>query len=128
MSRTQSLGRWGEQTAAQHLEEKGYTILARNQRTPYGEIDLIAQQPGTGLVQTATLVFVEVKTRASRSLGRPEISVSRRKQTHLLASIQHYIQSQPSQPSDWRLDVIAIERMPDEPACITHFENAVSDL
>ena len=122
MNRKQSLGQWGEQTAARHLEEQGYVILVRNQRTPYGEIDLIAHQPKFGLV------FVEVKTRASRSLGAPEISVSRRKQAHLLASVQHYIQNLSPQPSDWRVDVISVERMADEPACITHFENAVSDL
>ena len=40
----QALGRWGEALAGDYLLEKGYTIIARNVRTPYGEIDLIAQQ------------------------------------------------------------------------------------
>jgi putative endonuclease len=40
----QSLGHWGEQKAARYLQEKGYRIIERNMRTPYGEIDLIARQ------------------------------------------------------------------------------------
>jgi putative endonuclease len=50
------LGRVGERLAAEHLQRLGYTILARNHRTRFGEIDLIAADGGT-------LVFCEVKTR-----------------------------------------------------------------
>jgi putative endonuclease len=54
------LGRLGEQAAAAHLERLGYAIVARNVRTRYGEIDLIA-------FGQDTLVFVEVKSRRARS-------------------------------------------------------------
>lgn len=57
-----TLGRIGEQLAAQHLQRLGFAPLARNQRTRYGEIDLIA-------FDGRTLVFAEVKTR--RANGRP---------------------------------------------------------
>ena len=57
----QSLGRLGEDLAAQYLAEQGFAILARNVRTPYGEIDLLAQQGDL-------VVFVEVKTRRTRPL------------------------------------------------------------
>jgi putative endonuclease len=49
------LGRLGEGLAATHLERLGFTIIERNARTRYGEIDLIAFD--------GHLVFVEVKTR-----------------------------------------------------------------
>lgn len=52
------LGRRGEAHAAPHLERLGYAILARNHRTRYGELDLVAGDE-------RTLVFVEVKTRRS---------------------------------------------------------------
>ena len=42
----------------------GYTLLERNARTPYGEIDLVAYQPGSPSDGRA-LIFVEVKTRRS---------------------------------------------------------------
>jgi putative endonuclease len=51
-----ALGRRGEQLAAQHLQRLGFAPLACNQRTRYGEIDLIA-------FDGRTLVFAEVKTR-----------------------------------------------------------------
>jgi putative endonuclease len=52
----QTLGRRGEQYAAEHLHRLGFSPLGRNERTRYGEIDLIA-------FDGRTLVFVEVKTR-----------------------------------------------------------------
>jgi putative endonuclease len=51
-----TLGRLGEELAAAHLERLGFSLLGRNERTRYGEIDLIA-------FDTRTLVFAEVKTR-----------------------------------------------------------------
>lgn len=60
-----ALGRLGEQFAAAHLERLGYTVLARNARTRYGEIDLIGFDG-----HTKSLVFVEVKTRRAGFGGR----------------------------------------------------------
>jgi putative endonuclease len=53
------LGRLGERLAAEHLERRGCSIVARNHRTRHGEIDLIA-------LDGDTMVFVEVKTRRGR--------------------------------------------------------------
>jgi putative endonuclease len=50
-----TLGRLGEQLAAEHFERLGWEIVARNHHTRLGEIDLIA-------VDGDTLVFAEVKT------------------------------------------------------------------
>ena len=52
-------GRFSEWLAAAALLARGYRILARRCRTPYGEIDLIA-------VRGRRLAFVEVKRRATR--------------------------------------------------------------
>ncbi len=51
-----ALGSRGEALAAAHLSRLGFSIVARNERTRYGEIDLIA-------FDGRTLVFVEVKSR-----------------------------------------------------------------
>ncbi|TMK39693.1 MAG: YraN family protein [Actinobacteria bacterium] len=50
------LARRGEELAARHLERLGYRRVARNERTRWGELDLI-------VCDARTLVFVEVKTR-----------------------------------------------------------------
>jgi putative endonuclease len=124
----QALGKWGEEKAAAYLKQKGYEILDRNSRTPYGEIDLVAQQSiiePTG-DQVVSLVFVEVKTRSNLRFGYPEESVTPKKRAHLLASAQAYLQARPDLTLDWRVDVIAIQRLDgSEDPLITHFENAL---
>ena len=56
-------GRRGEQLAANHFARLGYEILARNHRTRWGELDLVA-------FDGETIVFAEVKTRRA-GCGRP---------------------------------------------------------
>lgn len=59
---TRSLGRLGEQLAANHLARRGFAILQRNYRTRWGEIDIVA-------FDGHTLVFCEVKSRRSGRVG-----------------------------------------------------------
>lgn len=96
------LGREGEKAAAELLEAKGYRILEQNYRTRYGEIDIIAAK-GT------TLVFVEVKTRASTRCGIPEEAVDFRKQQKIRKLAVEYLSRTCGQYySDLRFDVVAI--------------------
>ncbi len=67
--------------------------------------------------------FVEVKTRTTSSYGPPEISVTPRKQEHMLASAEHYAQE--NEIDHWGIDVIAVEGKPGIKPTITHFENAI---
>lgn len=122
--RTMSLGRWGEEIAAAYLERQGYRLLARNARTSYGELDLVVICPSAELPE---VVFVEVKTRSSTSLGPPEISVTRRKRAHLAAAAQAFLQVHPELPQNWRVDVIAVSGSPGrgEPEIVS-FENALT--
>jgi putative endonuclease len=74
-------GRIAEARAAEHLASLGYAILARNARTRYGELDLVALDPGKA--GRSALVFIEVKaTRAGSRVGpeRPVLWVTPRKQ------------------------------------------------
>ncbi len=123
MAKAHSLGNWGEALAAEYLQNQGYEILGKNIRTPYGEIDLLARQ---GMPGSETIVYVEVKTRATRTFGHPEVSITSRKKAHMLSAMNYYQQAHPELKGDWRLDVIAIERFQkDQPASILHFENAI---
>jgi putative endonuclease len=119
-ARRQSIGNLGESLAATFLEKKGYTILERNWRTPYGEIDLIAQEEDV-------IVFVEVKTRASRTLGPPEISITPRKEEHMRSAAEYYIQQHSELMTDWRIDAVTIQLHKDNsPLLIDHFENVIT--
>ena len=128
----QKLGWWGETLAAEFLAGKGYKILERNARTPFGEIDIIACQEGNWPYDqgrpAAVTVFVEVKTRATRTFGFPEESITARKRQHMLSAAQSYMQAHPDLGEDWRIDVIAIEVRPSRSSpTIVHFENALLD-
>lgn len=118
-NRNIALGSWGESIASGYLLEKGYTILERNHRTEYGEIDLIAEYNGV-------IIFVEVKTRTGRSFGHPEEAITPQKTLHMIESAQAFLQEGPQNTQEWRIDVIAIYRKKssDSPE-ISHFENAV---
>lgn len=120
----QSTGRWGEEVAARHLEQKGYTIISRNLKTPHGEIDLVARLPEP---DGDVLVFVEVKTRRSSAYGFPEQSITAKKKEHLLNSAQAFRMDHPELGNTWRIDVIAIQQERDRRAySLQHFENAIN--
>lgn len=70
------LGAAGEAAAAAWLEARGYQVLARNVRTRYGEIDLVARSG-------SLVVFVEVKSRTSLRYGHPAEAIARHKRRRL---------------------------------------------
>lgn len=93
---------WGEAEAARYLRRLGWEIVETNWHCRYGEIDLIARQG-------KSLVFVEVKTRRSRSFGLPEEAITPSKRQRIVRSAWTYIEANGLQGADWRVDVIAIE-------------------
>jgi putative endonuclease len=66
-------GQAGEEIACGRLEHGGYTIIDRNYRTRFGELDIIARQGDT-------VAFIEVKARIDKSHGEPFEAVTWRKQ------------------------------------------------
>ncbi len=95
-------GREAEERACRHLQQQGLTLSQRNYRSPYGEIDLVMQERDT-------LVFVEVRFRASASFGSPAETVDARKQGRLRATAEHYRQNIPrASKKACRFDIVAI--------------------
>jgi len=116
MKHNQKIGKWGEQVAEEYLAKKGYIILEKNYRTPYGEIDIVASLDGL-------TVFVEVKTRTSRIFGLPEEAITKRKLTHMKSSAEYFAAIQ--KLDSWQCDAIAVEGKPGLSAQIEHFENVL---
>ena len=102
MKTTVSAGKIGEDYAIKLLKAKGYKILARNFRSKFGEIDVVAQESGV-------LVFVEVKTRWSKRYGNPEESVTPRKLAHLTRAAHYFKLLNSKTPDIMRFDVVATE-------------------
>ena len=103
---SQELGRLGEDYACQWLRERNWRILARNWRSRFGELDIIALDP------EAILVFVEVKTRRTGRFGSPEQAVGPRKQNHLRRAAVQWLISHDRDPGarhrGTRFDVISL--------------------
>jgi len=97
----QLLGREGETRALHYLHAKGLLHVESNFRRPFGEIDLIMQDH-------ATLVFVEVRSRAAGRFGGAAALVTKTKQRRLVLAAQAYLQRYQVSPP-CRFDVIAID-------------------
>jgi putative endonuclease len=98
-----NLGQRGEDLAHRHLRRKRYTVVARNWRPPQGggEIDIVAWEGDS-------LVFVEVKTRASGEWSAPERDVDADKIHALRRACRDYVRRSGADESRVRFDVISI--------------------
>lgn len=104
MAAKDELGRRGEQLAAEHLEQQGLAILARNWRCAEGELDIVATDG------RSTVVFCEVKTRSGTGFGVPVEAVTRGKRRRI-RRLAFLWMSSTKQCPHWaisRFDVIGI--------------------
>lgn len=109
-------GEQAEALAADFLRGKGLRIDVRNYRSRYGEIDLIAREG-------ATVVFVEVRSRASDAYGGAAASITAAKREKLLKTARHYLAGITPLPQ-CRFDAVLITG---EPPRIEWIRNAIED-
>ena len=116
---TKILGNRAERAAASYLESRGYTILARNYRKPWGEIDIIMKRDDV-------VVFVEVKANA-RDFGsefNPEVRVDHKKLAKITRTAPLYLEYEyKNMNTEWRVDIISVMFSSETHAKITHFKN-----
>ncbi|MBI1249161.1 YraN family protein [bacterium] len=114
-----SLGQRGEDYACRYLKKKGYKIVARQDRSRLGEIDIVA-------VQQRTVVFVEVKTRSDDEKGSPDQAVDRDKQERLTRAALAFMDRHDLLGNcAARFDVISIVWPPGQSRPeVRHFESA----
>jgi putative endonuclease len=126
MTQKSQIGQIGENLACEYLRDKGYKIIARNYRKPWGEIDIIAKAPDK------TLVFAEVKT-LRQAQGKlcenisPEDNLTGAKLQKLQRTAQLYAGHYPKLIDDdknWQIDLIAIllDIYTNEPE-VKHYQN-----
>jgi putative endonuclease len=93
-------GESAEQQAYQFLLKKGLKLVARNFRCKQGELDLI-------MTDQQTLVIIEVRFRQTDQYGSAAESVTRAKQSRIIAATQIYLSAQKiNKPI--RFDVVAL--------------------
>jgi putative endonuclease len=103
-------GEAAEELAARLLAKKGLVVVARNYRTRFGEVDLVARDG-------ATLVFVEVRARTWAAFGGAAGSIDARKQRRIVAAARHYLARLGTEPP-CRFDVVTLQGPQGEPAWI----------
>ena len=111
------LGARGEALALEHLEQRGYRIVAANFSLPIGrntrdaivnaEIDVVAYDG-------PTLCFIEVKTRASDEIANPVTNVDRRKRRQIARAARGYRRMFGLLDSPFRYDVVSVVGKPDD--------------
>jgi putative endonuclease len=111
-------GARAEALAAAYLMRRGLTIVGRNFRTRFGEIDLVARDG-------ATLVFIEVRMRRSARYGGAVESITAAKRARLVAAARGYLATLSNEPAcrfdailmqglepnaiEWRRDILGVD-------------------
>jgi putative endonuclease len=111
-------GARAETLAAEFLMRNGLVIVARNFRTRFGEIDLIARDG-------RMLVFVEVRMRRSGAFGGAIESITAQKRARLVAAANGYLAMLGREPPcrfdailmhaldpqtiEWRRDIVGVD-------------------
>lgn len=101
----QTIGALAEDKAAQDLSEKGHHIVARNWRTRWCEIDIIASKDDT-------LCFVEVKYRRSASQGGGVAAITPKKLQQMKFATEFYLAQNKISGKEVKLAVMAMSGTP----------------
>lgn len=105
------LGKKGERKARRYLWFRGWKILEKNYKNPFGEVDIIAKKKGV-------IAFIEVKTRLSDIFGLPNEAVTEnRKRRYIMAAKYYFAGREPD--CTVRFDIIEVFR-----GQLNHIENA----
>jgi putative endonuclease len=112
---TTSLGNQAEQLVAQSLIKNGFTIVERNYKKSFGEIDVIAQKG-------QLLAFVEVKMRTRSYFDLADV-VTPAKQKKIIRVASEYLVRTQQDDKECRFDVALVELENNQPT-ITYITNA----
>lgn len=107
-SQTSQTGALGEEVACTFLRRKGFTVIAKNYRKPWGEIDIIAEKGGI-------VRFVEVKAfsgdlqKLSRESNgyRPEEQIHPAKLKKIVRTAQLYM-AYKEDDREYQIDAVAV--------------------
>ena len=98
------IGNQAENWAETFLKKQGLNKVAKNYRTPRGEIDLIMRDGNT-------LVFIEVRLRSSSDYGSAKESINWKKQQRLTYAAEHYLQKNKLwNQAQCRFDAICLDK------------------
>jgi putative endonuclease len=98
-----ALGNHGEDLAARWYVERGYSVVARNWRCRWGELDLVVERPDV-------VVFCEVKARTTAAFGTGIEAITAEKRARLRRLAAEWLAVTGHTGTDVRFDVVAVLR------------------
>jgi putative endonuclease len=114
-------GRTGENLAAAFLSDRGYRVLARNQRTPLGELDLVCRT-------RSQIVVVEVKARSGDEYGSGLEAIGPRKARRLRAAAVLWLSERGMLPCSLRFDAVVVALDPSGiPCTLQHVKDILGE-
>ena len=121
---TRAEGRAGETVAANYLRSLGYTILCRNYRSQYGEVDIIA-------LDGRVYAFVEVKMRSESEMqqhyGRPLRAVNSAKKQRIMQTAKQYIKEHSLYGKPARIDAMELYKA-EHDGCVSFKINYIKHI
>ena len=111
-----SRGKEGEKKAAEALEASGLLIIAKNFRSIYGEVDIIA-------LDGEVVVFVEVKTWSSFGIENLQYGINKKKQDKIIKTAKYFLlENRKYNKMTIRFDVVFVKNN-----SITHLASAFTE-
>lgn len=97
-------GKKGEKLALSYLKREGYSILIKNYRTKFGEIDIVGKEGGY-------ICFIEVRSGNRERFGEPEYTIDKKKQNRIAKTALAYIKRNSLEDDNARFDVVCIKNI-----------------
>lgn len=119
----QTLGQRGEDEVATYLKRNGCTILERNLKKPWGEIDIVAKRK-------RVIHFIEVKSRGRQfnPTFYPEDNITPKQKRRLLNAARLYLANKKYPPDQaYQIDLAAVELADGEEPMIRYYERAITE-
>jgi len=111
-----AVGKKGEEQAALVLTSAGMKIIAKNYRSKFGEIDIIA-------VDGETIVFIEVKAWSTYNLDNLQYSINSRKQSKIIKTAKFFLfENRKYSNMTIRFDVVFVQNNK-----VTHLASAFTE-
>jgi putative endonuclease len=107
LNNKKSIGNLGEDLSCRIIAERKYSVIKRNYRNKFGEIDIIAREKG------GQLVFFEVKTLTNKNVCQldPEDNLTQAKLQKLRRICLWFANQHPELidlEKGWRIDLLAL--------------------
>ena len=122
MAAHNELGKWGEEMAVEYLHDKRYIIRECDWKFGKRDIDIIALTP-----DETEVVFVEVKTRTTDEVAKPEDAVDMRKIRSIGTAANAYVKMC-DMTEELRFDIITIVGTTRDNMRVEHIKNAFNPL